>query len=150
MVTTLTANKLSHMKQIKLLRSAKDLTIKWVESHHPDQFDPEFPAYVEAFEPVVITNLIDQELARQNATMVKPVLIRYADTVSDRIPVVFKVRGHTETRIRHNHALDHHGLHRHWLEVASDSGCWFCLGDEDMVRLFEALLDGGYLSGLFK
>ena len=136
------------MKQIKLLRSAKDLTIKWVESHHPDQFDPEFPAYVEAFEPVVVNNLIEQEVARQNAIQVKPVLIRYADTVSGHIPVVFKVRGQLETKIRHNHALDHHGLHRHWLEVASDSGCWFCLGDEDMVRLYEALLGGGYLSSI--
>ena len=136
------------MKQIKLLRSAKDLTIKWVESHHPDQFDPEFPAYVEAFEPVVVNNLIEQEVARQNAIQVKPVLIQYADTVSGHIPVVFKVRGHLETKIRHNHALDHHGLHRHWLEVASDSGCWFCLGDEDMVRLYEALLGGGYLSSI--
>lgn len=138
------------MKQIKLLRSAKDLTIKWVESHHPDQFDPEFPAYVEAFEPVVVNNLIEQEVARQNAIQVKPVPIRYADTVSGHIPVVFKVRGHLETKIRHNHALDHHGLHRHWLEVASDSGCWFCLGDEDMVRLYEALLGGGYLSSILK
>jgi hypothetical protein len=82
--------------------------------------------------------------------MVKPVLIRYADTVSRCIPVMFKVRGHIETRIRHNEGYDQHGLHRHWVEVASDSGGWFVLGDEDMVRLYEALLDGGYLSELFK
>lgn len=138
------------MKPINLLRSAKDLTVKWVASHHPDQFDPEFPAYVEAFEPVVINKLIEQELARQNAVLVKPILIRYADTVSKHIPVVFKVRGHTETRIRHNHGLDHHGLHRHWLEVASESGCWYGLGEEDMVRLYEALLRGGYLSSIFE
>lgn len=149
MVTNHTANRL-HMKQIKLLRSAKDLAAKWVASHHPDQYDPEIPIYVDAFESVVINNLIDQELARQNAIMVKPVLIRYADTVSGRIPVMFRVRGHLETKIRHNHALDHHGLHRHWLEVASDSGCWFCLSDEDTVRLYEALLGGGCLSSILK
>ena len=138
------------MKQIKLLRSTKDLTAKWVASRHPDQFDPEFPAYVEAFEPVVINNLIEQELARQNAIMVKPVLIRYADTISDRIPVMFRVRGHVETRIRHNQAIDHHGLHRHWLEVATDYSGWYCLGDKDMVRLYEALLGEGYLIKFFK
>ena len=138
------------MKQIKLLRSIKDLTVKWVASHHPDQLDPFFPAYVEAFEPAIINKLIHQELARQNAFLVKPVLIRYADTVSDRIPVTFQVRGHLETKIRHNHALDHHGLHRHWLEVASDTGRWFHLGDEDMVRLYETLLAGGYLAGIIK
>ena len=138
------------MKQIKLLRSSKDLAAKWVASHHPDKYDPEIPIYVDAFESVVINNLIDQELARQNAILVKPILIRYADTVSGRIPVTFRVRGHLETKIRHNHALDHHGLHRHWLEVASDSSCWFCLGDEDMVLLYEKLLDGGFLTTIVK
>lgn len=138
------------MKQITLLRSAKDLAIKWVESHNPDKFDPEFSAYVEAFEPVIVNSLIEQELARQNAILVKPILIRYADTVSGRIPVTFRVRGHLETKIRHNHALDHHGLHRHWLEVAADSGCWFCLGDEDMVLLYEKLLEGGFLTTIVK
>lgn len=137
------------MKQIKLLRSAKDLATKWVASHHPDKYDSEIPIYVDAFEPVVINNLIDKELARQNAIRVKPILIRYADTVSDRIPVTFRVRGHLETRIRHNHAIDHHGLKRHWVDVATDRGNWYTLSDADMVRLYEELLKGGYLESLF-
>jgi len=137
------------MKKINLLRSAKDLTAKWVASHHPDQFDPEFPAYVEAFESVIVDNLIEQELARQNAILVRPILIRYAE-VSECIPVPFWIRGHRETRIRHCHGLDHHGLHRHWLEVAANNGGWYSLSDEEMVYLYEALLKGGYLGGILK
>lgn len=137
------------MKKIRLLRSVKDLTAKWVASHHPDKYNPETPIYVDAFEPVVIHNLVAQELARQNARLVKPILIQYADTVSSSIPIPFRVRGHLETKIRHSHAIDHHGLHRHWVEVAADRGNWYTLSDEDMVRLYELLLDSGYLSVLF-
>lgn len=137
------------MKKANLLRSLEDLTAKWVALHHPDQFDPHIPAYLEAFGPVIVDSLIAQEVARQNAIMVKPILIRYADTVSGRIPVTFRVRGYLVTKIRHNHAIDHHGLQRHWVEVAADYGGWYTLSDAEMVRLYEKFLEGGYLDSLF-
>lgn len=121
----------------------------WFFSHKPDPDDPYIQDYVVAFEPLIINQLINQELARRNAILVKPILIRYTDTTG-RIPVTFKVRGHKEPRIRHNHAHDHHGSHQHWLEVATDTGCWFDLSDEDMVRLYEALLEGGFLANIIK
>ena len=55
------------MRNIQLLRSAKDLTIKWIESHHVDKNDPDYQVYLEAFKPEVVRLLVEQEVARQNA-----------------------------------------------------------------------------------
>lgn len=132
-----------------LLRSLEDLTISWV-AQRCSKDDENYHIYVAAAGPIVVEDLIKKAIASENARIVKPILIRYANTISDRIPVMFRVRGHVETRLRHNHAFDHHGLHRHWIEVAADYSGWYTLSDEDMVRLYEKFLEGGYLEPLFK
>lgn len=136
------------MKQIKLLRSLEDLTEEWVVQRCPKE-DENYNIYVAAAGQILVDDLIKKAIASENARIVKPILIRYADTISGRIPVVFRVRGHVETRLRHNHAFDHHGLRRHWVEVAADYGGWYTLSDEEMVQLYEKLLEGGYLDSLF-
>lgn len=135
------------MKKIRLFRTLDELAA----NTHSSKSCPHVSYNRVSLEDVkneIINDLIDSAIASENARMVKPVLIRYADTVSHSIPVMFRVRGYIETRIRHNQGYDHHGLHRHWLEVAADSGGWFVLSDEDMVRLYEALEEGGHLEGL--
>ena len=126
-----------------LLRSLENLVVSWVAQRCPKD-DENYHIYVAAAGPIVVGDLIKKAIASENARIVKPILIRYADTISDRIPVMFRVRGHHKTRLRHNQAYDHHGLHRHWIEVTAVYSGWYTLSDEGMVRLYEKLLEGGY------
>ena len=126
------------MKRISLLRSLRDLASSKAEKLcSKDKLH--FEQLLDAYEKVVVDDLVNDAILSENVHLVEPVLTAFAKRQSD-IPVPFAVNEKLVTQIR---------VSGYWLDVApKDSDDWCHLYDKDLVRLYEALDEAGLLDNL--
>jgi hypothetical protein len=126
------------MTKISLLRSLRDLTARKAEKLCSKD-KPHFKQFLKVYEKVVVDDLVEKELLSENIRLVEPILTAFAKQQSE-IPIPFFVSEKQVSKIR---------VSSYWLEVAAnDSDDWHHLYGKDLIRLYEALDDAGYLDNL--
>lgn len=122
------------MKKVTLLRSLRDLASSKAEKFCSED-RPHFGELLDVYEKIVVDDLVHSAIISENANLVEPVLLAFANEQSD-LPIPFEKDGHQITKIR---------VSGYWLDVSSGDDKWQHLYGEDLVRLYEALDAAGYL-----
>lgn len=126
------------MKKVPLLRSLRDLAAVKAEKLCSKE-KPHFEQLLDVYEKVVVDDLVNDAILSENVRLIEPVLTAFAKHQSD-IPIPFSLGETLVTQIR---------VSGYWLDVAAkDSDDWHHLYDKDLVRLYEALDEAGYLDNL--
>lgn len=138
MFNTLKQNK---MKKINILRSLRDLAAyKAKELCSEDK--PYYKQFLEVYEKKIIDDLVKEAIDSENNLHVQPVIQQYAEKNTD-IPIPFEVDGKPVNQIR----VTGESYCKH-CEASFNGEQWYYLGNDDKLRLYEALDEAGCLDKL--
>ena len=127
------------MKKITLIRSLRDLAaLKAKKLCSEDK--PYFKQFLDVYEKKIQDDLIQEAIDNENLSLVSPVIEQFAKNHTD-IPVPFDYCGGIVNQIR----IDPDSTYYSRLEVSLNGENWHYLGNDDKLRLFDALDQAGCL-----
>lgn len=129
------------MKQIKLLRSLRDLAaFKAKELCSEDK--PYYKQFLDVYEKKLIDDLVKEAIDSENKSRILPIIQQYAEKNTD-IPIPFEIDGKPVNQIR----ITGESYHKH-CEASFNGERWHYMDDHDKLRLYEALDEAGCLDNL--
>lgn len=127
------------MEKVTFMKSIMDLAAKKAEEFC-DKSKPYFQTFVSGMEQMIVDDLIEDALTRENAKLVRPIISAFVkDENIAPLPVPFEMDGSIFTQIKNG---------SYWYMVSNDGEHWHHLLDKGQIRLYEALEEAGCIDSI--
>lgn len=127
------------MKKVFLIKSLRDLAALKAKCICSEE-KPYFKQFLEVFEKKLVDDLIQEAIDKENQAIISPVIKRFAEKYTD-IPVPFDLYGSPVNQIRVTGESYYMRC-----EASLNGENWHYMNDSDMLRLYMALDEAGYLN----
>lgn len=126
------------MNRPTILKSLHDLAENRAKAICSDVY-PHFSSFVDAYERIILDELVEEEIIRINSMNVAPLLRKFAEE-NEVLPFLYTIDGKPIKRIRSKSSLFS------WFEISyGDEEEWRNLSNKEVISLYHALDEEGLL-----